>query len=213
MIVRRGLLASGLASLVIGPAEAAVPPELRFNVMRNGSLIGHHGITFHQDGETIRATVVVEIVVRLGPIALYRYAHSVREVWRGGRFESMESETNDDGKPFRVRAIRGPEGVAIESSVAPRTVLPPTAIPLTHWNSLCMERKLFNPQDGLPIDSTIVPRGDESVALADGRTVRATHYSLVGKVALDDWYDADHMWTALRSKGTDGSNIEYRRAV
>jgi hypothetical protein len=211
MIVRRGLLASGIARLAIGQAHAAVPPELRFNVMRNGSPIGQHNIRFSLDGETLRAAVVVEIVVRLGPIALYRYTHSVREVWRGGRFESLESETNDDGKPFRVRAVRGSEGVVIESSV--RTVLPPNAIPLTHWNSLCMERKLFNPQDGLPIDSTIVSRGDESVALADGRTVRATHYSLVGKVALDDWYDGDHMWTALRSTGTDGSTIEYRRAV
>jgi hypothetical protein len=51
------------------------------------------------------------------------------------------------------------------------------------------------------------------VALADGRMVRAARYSLVGKPALDDWYDDARQWTALRTIGKDGSTIDYRRVV
>jgi hypothetical protein len=212
MIGRRTLLAGG-AALAAPVSGLAVPPDLRFDVMRNGSLIGHHTIGFHGEGDSLVANVAVDIVVRIGPIPVFRYTLSVREIWRDGRFLSLESETNDDGKHFHVNAGNSGGQVVVETAKAPRAVLPPETIPLTHWNELCMRRKLFNPQDGVPIDSKVVDHGEEMVALANGHEVCATHYALVGKVALDDWYDTDRQWTALRSTGTDGSRIEYRRAA
>ena len=218
MIARRGLLgkaaAMGTALVAAAPRRGmGLPPELRFNVMRDGNEIGHHTITFRQDGDMLLANVVVEIVVRLGPIPLFRYHHGVRETWRGGQFIALDSETNDDGKSFKVHAARFGDQVIVETLTAPRVVLGPDTIPLTHWNILCMRRPLFNPQDGLPVDSTIVPRGEEMVPLADGRLVPAAHYSLGGKVVLDDWYDEARQWVALRTAGRDGSKIEYRLAV
>jgi len=189
-----------------------MPADVRFEVFRNGSNIGQHVVTFRQEGDIVLASVTVEIAVRLGPIVLFRYTHSVRETWRDGQFVQLDSETNDNGKPFKVHAAHAGDHVIVETAASAKQTLPPETIPLTHWNMLCMRRPLFNPQDGVPIDSTIVPRGEEMVALADGQTVRATHYSLVGKVALDDWYSDTRQWTALRSIGTDGSTIDYRRA-
>ena len=75
-----------------------------------------------------------------------------------------------------------------------------------------MERPLFNPQDGASMPARVEARGDEIVALADGGKVQATRYSLLIKPVLDNWYDGERMWTALRTRGTDGSTIEYRRA-
>ena len=209
MIARRGFLA-GAATAAAFPAHA-LPAELAFEVLRNGSRIGRHGIVFHQDHDTIEANVSVEIAVGLGPIVLYRYTHKVHEIWRDRTFQTLQSETNDDGKPYRVSATRTADGVVVDASGTARTIFPPDAIPLTHWNNLCMERPLFNPQDGVAIASKVVPRGEEVVSLANGDGVRATHYSLIGKVALDDWYDTARLWTALRTLGTDGSSIEYRR--
>jgi hypothetical protein len=216
MIARRGLLVGGaaLAATVASRGVAVtVLPDLRFDVFRNDSNVGHHTISFHADGDTLVANVAVEIVVRFGPIPVFRYNLAARETWRGDRFLSLESETNDDGKSFRVQATNADNQVIVQTEAVPRAVLAPGTIPLTHWNQLCMERPLFNPQDGVPIASTVVARGEEMVPLADGKTVRATHYSLVGKVSLDDWYDAAQRWTALRSIGTDGSRIDYRRVV
>jgi len=213
MIGRRGVFASGAALALMSGTGLAPPPEIRFEVMRNGSRIGHQSVTFQQRETVLQADTTAEIIVRFGPIVLFRYNHSVRETWRDGQFESLDSTTNDNGKPFRVHAERGPDGVTVEASTIPRDVRPPETIPLTHWNILCMERPLFNPQDGARIESRVIPHGEEMVALANGAMVRATHYSLAGKVTLDDWYDEAKLWTALHSVGTDGSKIEYRRVV
>lgn len=216
MVARRGLLAGGAALATLAPegsGAVAQPAELRFDVLRNGTRIGQHGIAFRQDATVLTASVSVEIVVRLGPIPVFRYTHTVREIWRDGLFHSLDSETNEDGKRFRVTAARAAEGIVVASLAVPRTVLPSTAIPLTHWNALCMERPLFNPQDGVPITARVVAHGEDQVALADGRLVRATRYALIGTPALEDWYDTARLWTALRSRGTDGSTIEYRRVA
>ena len=143
---------------------------------------------------------------------LFRYTHSVREVWRDGQFVSLVSETNDDGKQFSVNARRTEQNVVVQASPPAAAVLGPDAIPLTHWNILCMRRPLFNPQDGVFVDSRVTEGGDELVTLADGGRVAARHYSLRGKVMLDDWYDRAGVWAALRGTAKDGSIIDYRRA-
>jgi len=216
LIARRGFLAGGAALAAASTSRVTAPPVqpgLRFEVMRNGNRIGQHTIRFRQEGTALEAEIDVDIAVRVGPIVLYRYALKGREIWRDGAFVSLESEINDDGTRHRVKATRTPENVVVEVSGAPSVIFPPNAIPLTHWNNLCMERPLFNPQDGAAIASSVLTRGEDMVPLADGRSVRATRYSLIGKVALDDWYDMTRHWTALRAPGRDGSTIEYRRAA
>ena len=215
MIERRVFLAAGAALAAASPSRvmtAPLPSGIRFEITRNGDHIGQHTIRFRQEGTALAAEIDVSIAVSLGPIVLYRYALKGREIWRDGAFVSLESETNDDGTLHRVRAMRLPEHVVVEVSAAPAAIFPPGAIPLTHWNSLCMERPLFNPQNGTAIESNVLTRGEDMVPLANGGAVLATRYSLIGNVTLDDWYDTTRHWTALRAPGRDGSTIEYRRA-
>ncbi len=216
MMVRRGFLAGGVVVAARSPSlvmASPVDPALRFEVMRNGDRIGQHTIRFRQEGATLEAEIDADLAVRLGPIVLYRYTFKGREIWRDGAFASLESETNDDGTRHRVKATVTPEGVAVEASGTPRRIFTGTAVPLTHWNGSCMERPLFNPQNGAAIASSVLTRGEEMVPLADGRPIRASHYSLIGEVTLDDWYDTTRQWTALRAQARDGSKIEYRRAA
>jgi hypothetical protein len=65
----------------------------------------------------------------------------------------------------------------------------------------------------MPIATRVLARAEDMVTLSGGRTLPARHYSLVGKVALDDWYDAAPLWTALRTQARDGFMTEYRRTV
>ena len=207
-VTRRGFLAAAVT-----PGLMRAPPAmLSFDVFRDGTRIGFHRIRFQTDGGLLTANVSVEIAVKFGPVTLFRYAHSVREVWRDGQFVSLVSETNDDGKQFNVNARRTEQNVSVRASPPAAAMLAPDAIPLTHWNILCMRRPLFNPQDGVLVDSRVIEGGDETVRLADGGLVAARHYSLRGKVNLDDWYDRADVWTALRSPAKDGSIIDYRRA-
>ena len=167
--------------------------NLCFNVMRNGGRIGQHSIGFRHEGGVLTANISLEIVVRLGPIPLFRYSHKVRETWRDGGFLTFESETDENGKRHRVSAARTAENVIVESSTTGRKVFTAQTIPLTHWNMLCMERPLFNPQDGASMPARVEARGDEIVALADGGKVQATRYSLLIKPVLDNWYDGERM--------------------
>lgn len=212
---RRRLIA-GSAALIAAPMAAIAATETRpnalvFDVMRNGSRIGHHTVQLQPANGTLVARVNVEIAVGLGPIILYRYTHTVRETWREGEFVSMESETNDDGTRHRVQADRRDNGVVVRTGDGKSEVMPADTIPLTHWNYRCMSAPLFNPQTGKRVAPQVQPRGQDTVALSDGRSVRATRYSLSGDVVLDDWYDTARAWTALRSTGTDGSAIAYVR--
>jgi len=213
MLTRRGLIA-GSAMLAMPAAAITVPPPglLRFDVLRNNSRIGQHIVRLQRDGAVLRANISVEIAVGIGPVTLFRYTHTVREEWQDARFMSMESETNDDGTRHRVRAESTAEGVVVRTGDGKRVVLSPETIPLTHWNSLCMRAPLFNPQTGAAVRPTVLARGEESIALADGRSIRARRYTLSGDIALDDWYDSTHSWVALDSIGRDGSRIAYRRA-
>lgn len=215
LIVGSGALAAGLTPL--GDAAANVTPPLpgllRFDVLRNDSLIGQHAVTLTRNGAVLLAAIDVRIAVTLGPITLYRYTHTVREEWRDGIFERMESNTNDDGTRHDVQAERTAEGVVVRTGGGKRTVMPVATIPLTHWNYMCMSAPLFNPQTGEQVRPQVQARGEEAVSFADGRAIPARRYSLSGDVALDDWYDRTHSWVALRSIGSDGSTISYRRAA
>jgi hypothetical protein len=41
--------------------------------------------------------------------------------------------------------------------------------------------------------------------------VAANHWAVRGEAEIDDWYDANGQWQALRGKLDDGSMMEYRR--
>ena len=155
--------------------------------------------------------IALEVVVALGPIAMLRYTLRACEIWQNDNFLSLESVARGEGKRCRVSASGTSENVIVESSMAARAVLAPEAIPLTHWNVLCLERPLFSPQEGTPIASCFEAQYEEMVLLADGRKVRATRYSLLLKPILYNWYDRGGVWTSLSAEGSDGSIIRYCR--
>lgn len=210
---RRALLAAPLALLGLPARAEGVPPggQLAFAVLRKDSEIGTHALRFATDGDTLTVAIDVRMRVGLGPITLFRYRHTGTERYRGGRFESLETETDNDGEPLRVSARREGERVVVRTATGEVKQYGAAALPLTHWNPACMAAPLFNPQDGLPMDLRVVRRGPAEVALADGKLVTATRFSLTGAATLDDFYDSADIWTALRAVAKDGSVLEYRR--
>lgn len=198
MISRRRLLAGGLA-LIAAPAWAAEPGgrRLTFAVFRNGARIGEHHMVFAGDGASQVATTEVEMAVKLGPIVAYRYRHHAVERWSGGRFSSLETTTDANGRAQRVNARRGESGVVVETGKG-RIVGPADAAPLTHWNTAAFARPLFNPQEGKMLRVSATRAG-------------ARQWSIRGEAEIDDFYDEAGVWSGLRGKLRDGSTMEYRR--
>ena len=208
---RRSVVGAGFALLVTPTAAvAAAERRLAFEVFRNGVRVGGHVMTFSGGAENVEVRSEVSLMVKLGPVPVYRYTHRALERWRGGRFSSLQTKTNGNGRLQRVDARRGADAVVIETG-AGRVLAPSDALPLTHWNATALSGPLFNPQEGKILRLSARRIGPERVKLAGGGTVAAVRWSLRGESEIDNWYDQGGSWAALRGRLADGSTMEYRR--
>jgi len=224
-MLRRRALLLGAGSMVgaVGVPSAGfadpgsdglpLPPggKLSFRIMRNGDQIGVHDSTFETSGDLMTMRAEVEIVVRILRIPLFRYTHSVVERWRGGQFFSLETRTNDDGKPFTVSAAREASGLIVSGSAEPRYTAPPEAMPMTHWNRAEVAVPKINPQKGNLLRPVVADLGMTTVPAATGATIRARRFNYSGEAILDVWFDEAGQWAALAFLGGDQSQITLER--
>ncbi len=194
---RRAILAGGLLLPFLGAAALAAPRALTFQVIRNGTTIGEHRISFVTDGDRLTATTDAVMTVKLGPVPVFKYHHHAVETRIGGVFANLATTTTTNGKVEKVSAEKAPAGVTI-ACPSGKLVAPAQANPMTHWNAAIFGGPpLFNPQTG---------------KLLKVRTTRAgNHVTIRGEAEIDNWYDETGAWQALKGKLDDGSLVEYRR--
>lgn len=193
---RRDALAGVVLALAIPRALRAEPSRLAFAAIRNGRRIGEQRMSFASDGESLLVHTVAEMAVKLGPLTLYRYRHEANERWKGDRFDSLDTQTNANGKLLRVTARRTDAGVEITSAAGLVVKAPESALPFSHWNRKIATAPLFNPQDGKLVHETVVATPGK--------------LSFRGEVEIDDFYDDAGTWVGLVGKLSDGSKMEYR---
>lgn len=205
----RRVLLAGLTLALMPQRLLAAPADrsLRFAVFRNGSHVGEHQMDFERSGDLTTATTSVAMLIRLGPVPVFRYSHHAREIWRSGRFDRLETSTTSNGKREQVSASAAPDAVVI-TTLAGATSAAATAAPLTHWNPQAFAGPLFNPQTGKPLNVTV--RRNVGERLPD-RSDAAIHWAVRGETEIDDWYDGRGSWAALRGRLPDRSLMEYRR--
>lgn len=210
---RRALIA-GVVSAATLPriAMAAAPPNgsVHFNILRNGKPFGNYQLTFVKNGDTLTVTTDVAMAARVAGLTVFNYRHHCEEIWRGGRFMELHSNSLRDHDQDVLTAVRTATNIAITNKDGP-LVAPPTANPLTHWNEEVLQGPLFNPQTGFMLRLTAQPMGHEPFALANGAKVNATHWALRGESDIDEWYDETGVWAGLRAVFPDKSIVEYRR--
>jgi hypothetical protein len=213
MTTRRGFLVSAAAFCVArtGFAQPALPPtdRLAFRVVREGSAIGTHVLTFARSDNRLDIRIAVDIAVGIGPLVLFRYTLRGLEQWQNGSVVHLDATTNNNGKHEQMRADRDLQGLWVEGSQASRYLAPPDALPATHWNMAELRSPWINPQGGRLLHPVVQRVGPGPVALADGRTETATKFALSGDAKLDIWYDASRQWAGLRFAAKDGSEVRY----
>ncbi|HET7884016.1 MAG TPA: DUF6134 family protein [Acetobacteraceae bacterium] len=214
-LTRRGLLAG---AAVLGGARFAraglpVPPDskLAFRLMRHGSPIGSHMMSFSRDGDALTVHIAVDVLVKFGPIPFVRYTHRNQEVWQHDRLVGFESRTDRNGTPMHVQARWQGSGLAVEGSGTRPYVAPANALATTHWNSNMLRSPMIGTQDGQLIHPAVAAQPEERIKLASGEQIPARHYRLSGDLDLDIWYDSTDTWAGLRFAADDGSVITYER--
>mgnify|MGYP001214737873 CR=1 FL=1 len=197
LIARRELILGGAALLAPGAAMAALPPRLQFQVFRNGTKVGEHLIVFSGDDNARTVTTTVAMTVKVGPVPVYKYTHDAVEKWADGKWVSVDCTTNGNGKITKASA-RAMGGHVQITGPAGAVRAPANAAPLSHWNQASFGRPLFNQQEGKMLKVTATQ-------------VKPGHWAIRGEAEIDDFYDAQGNWLALRGKLEDGSRLEYKR--
>lgn len=216
-ISRRNLLAVGAAAasaaarprLPMAAAGCRYPPlgAIRYNVYRKGLRVGEHVARFRRDGDDLKVTNDIELVVRFFGIPVYRYAHRNEEIWRNGRLHAVTSKTNKDGKKFDLTAerregvlhVRGRKGeLAIEGDILTAS--------LWHPQTPKVER-LLDIEDGVVKQIRGRARGTEQIPGPSGER-RAKHYRIRGDMDRDLWYGDDcRLLRVAFDASKDGSRI------
>ncbi|WPB87120.1 DUF6134 family protein [Sediminicoccus rosea] len=202
MIARRNLPML-LAPLAAGPALAQAPADYRWRVMRNGTAIGTHNISFTERGGE-RITVSENLVTpRVMGVVVFRYEHRLTEVSRGGRFVSVRSSLNRNGAITEVEAQAGAQGVTLRGPEGALN-LPAQAVPLAWWEPQRFGGSvpLFGTTTGKPLDLRWTRE-------ALGQGVR---WRTAGEIEAVLEFDASGRWTAYQVKGDDGSTVIYAAA-
>jgi len=212
-----GLLAAGLLSWETARARAFPSSGIiSFDVARDGVPgLGHHHVTFRHEGRDLIVDTLIRYRVRLAFITLFRYEHSSREVWRGGRLMAVEGKTHDNRRDHWMRGHAVAEGFRVEGSRG-SFIAPADVIPASHWNvAMVGARQLLDTQRGLLMDVRVRDAGREKVE-AGGRTIRAKRYRVEflsnaprATKWADIWYDEGGNWVKLAFEARK-STIVYR---
>lgn len=193
-------------------AQAGEPASIEhydFQVLRNGSPIGHHRVSVRNDGLLSEVEIDIELRVKAaGFLTVYRYLHRSREVWQGERLISLQSTTDNDGRAEYLNARAGPDGLQVDGSRY-KGLLPADTMPTSYWRPDFVRRAtIMDSQNGRRLDLIIRPQQYE-LASAARDEVPALRYDLKGEVELTLWYGRDGRWVKTAFTARDGSQIEY----
>ena len=198
-LTRRALLA---LPLLAASAAAALPPGLRFRVVREGSPIGTHRVGFAKSDGLLTARTEVDIAVRLLGVTVFRFSHRFEEAWAGDRLVGASSRLDRNGHVTEMRATAAEDAILVQGS-AGRFRLPAAAAPLSWWDSRRLAGPLFANDTGKPVEL----RWSHSALPGGGMLWRAT-----GEEELEGSYAADGTWIGWKTRAEDGSTVLYERA-
>jgi hypothetical protein len=181
-----------------GATKLGVPPEgrLDFSVRKSGAEIGHHRIRFtEKDGDLI-VEIEAALRVRVAFVTVYRYAQRTRETWRDGAMIALESEIDDNGQPFKIKAEKR-DGKLFVNGHEEKHELASGMFPLSYWNpELMRQRQGIDLQWGSLADLDVSERGVERRRVR-GSDVETRRYNMKGteirqgKRQPKPWLDVD----------------------
>ena len=213
--VLAGLITGPFLGLPAGRPEAAElgtvpsnpPPPIRFDVIRQGDVIGSHQVDFTPGAGNYAVHTHIDATVQLLGVTVFAYKHEGTEVWSDGRLVQFDSETIDDKSQFFVHGKAAGGDFQLTNRKGSETA-PADIMVASYWTPEIARRTLLiDPQRGRLKTQQMLGKDTVSIPLPTG-PVRAARYQVTG--ITEGWvaYDGGR-WIAaeLRKKGSD---IFYR---
>ena len=208
--------AAATLALLLGATSAGADASrdtLRFQVLLDDKPIGTHEfrIAAEQDRRIIESKARFDVRVLFVPVFSYRHANT--EVWIDGCVQRLDSETDSNGRPYRVSLDRDEAGYRIATQDG--SVEEPAACINTfaYWDPAFLQQsRLLNSQTGELIEVEVEAlgvvdldwpgidtpvEGFRILAESDGVDIRV-YYS-----------EAGGRWVALESRLENGRLMRY----
>jgi hypothetical protein len=171
--------------------------------------IGRHEITFSCQGDDLLVETKISGEVTMLSLPVYTLDGSYREVWRGNRLISFDSQVNDNGEKFAVSARAEGDQMVIDRR-RDVTEAPATIVSDHPWNFAVLDRPLlFDARRGKLRQVRVEPAGEETLEIGD-REVRARKYTMTGDLERVLWYGEDGSWLQSQLQYT-GSKVFVTR--
>jgi Family of unknown function (DUF6134) len=188
------LLATSLAMSAPGHACDHPPGQEVYKVDHETfGEIGRHVITFSCHGDDLLVETKISGEATLLSLPVYTLDGSYREVWRGDRLISFDSQINDNGEQFEVSARAEGDQTVIDRR---RGVIeaPATIVSDHPWNYAVLDRPLlFDARRGKLRHVQVEPAGKEALVIG-GRKVPANKFQMTGDLERVLWYGEDGTW-------------------
>ncbi len=209
--VAAAALALAAAYSASSPAAANKTDNLRFEVFLDDERIGTHSFNFATSGDGVVMRSNASFDVRFLFLTAYRYRHQSTETWQDGCLTEIRSETDDNGKSFRVRGESRSAGFQV-SGVSERVVKDDCVMSFAYWDPRILdERRLLNSQTGEVLDVDVTEKGRATLVLGD-KEIDARKYQLTAEgMDITLWYDGNDQWLGLESRVGDGNRLRYKR--
>lgn len=183
--------------------------KITFDVLREGSKVGHHTVTFARASEEeLTVTARFDLTVTFLTIPLYEFRYRSTAIWRDGRLTDLVATIDDDGEKTTVRALTKGGTLSISGANGPAEWSVPL-YPTNHWNAgVLSQSHVLNTLNGDISRVRIESQGRERIQ-AEGQWVEATRYQYSGDIDTTVWYDDRGRWVKMRFPAKSGSIIEY----
>jgi hypothetical protein len=215
---RRALRLFGATALSSFPGlprkvrAATASPNLRFRVLRKGSPIGEHTVTFRRDGERLTVTTHIDIAVKVLMFTAFYLKHDAEEIWQAGRLLAVKSTTDDNGTRLQVTgsAVAGGFRIVGEDGpfLAPGELLTSDML----WDTRMLgENRLIDVQYGGVIGLAVKRLGQARVDTPQGQVLANSHHLITPHYTGTLFHDANGRWVKglIEAKG---EIIEYALA-
>jgi hypothetical protein len=187
----RYVLAFAASAFLATPSLAAFGDdagEYTFTVLKDGTPVGEHRVTFDRSGDRIEIHEATEIEVRFATVPLYVFEHESRELWENSRAIRIDATTNDNGKKLDITVRADGDGYVRTVNGRVDRFDGSTAV-LAFWNKATLEhRAFFSAVEDKTLEASFEYAGREKLMLA-GQELDVEHYRMVGDEEHDLWFD------------------------
>jgi len=215
----RSLFILFIAAVIFGgPASSmiftpAAKQALKFTVYRDDAPIGHHNFSFRPKGDKLEVDIDVDLEVKMMFVTAFKFRHIASEVWENGKLLRMESETDDDGDPYKVKVERLGNGMVVEVN-GQRRLAPGDILPSNLWNrAILTEDKILHPILGEVLPLEVTKLGKREIKTENVGTIATEGFKIVGGEIFqrEVWYSKDGRLIEVGfNTPLDGSRITYK---